>query len=126
MNTRSVDKEEKNLICIMKDKIQRSILEDFTKNIKHLENSNWYFLLYSSDEISQVYKNWQESIENIKKNNKNVPDSICSFCTDLLDVDNFKVQKQETIISLFQKMSNLLQNTNTLEKRENTSDAEEE
>ncbi|KAF0370948.1 hypothetical protein F8M41_013224 [Gigaspora margarita] len=102
----------------------------------------------------KVYKDWQESLENIKKNNyKNVPGSICSFCKDLLDVDSFegssilnscrewyidfydrnhdlklseKAQKQETTISSFQNVSNLLRKTNTLGKRENTSDAEEE
>ncbi|CAI2171278.1 6383_t:CDS:2 [Funneliformis geosporum] len=76
---------------------------------------------------TKVYKDWQESIENIKRNNyKNVPGSICSFCKDLLDVNSFEVHKQETTISSFQNMSNLLRSTNTLGKRENASDAEEE
>jgi hypothetical protein len=103
---------------------------------------------------TKVYKDWQESIENIKRNNyKNVPGSISSFCKDLLDVNSFegssilnscrewyidfydrnhdlklseRVHKQETTISSFQNMSNLLRNTNTLGKRENASDAEEE
>ncbi|CAG8599110.1 15768_t:CDS:2 [Funneliformis mosseae] len=101
-----------------------------------------------------IYKDWQESIVNIKKNNyKNVPGSICSFCNELLNVDTFeglsilkscrdwyikfydrnhdlklseRVQKQETTIFSTQNISELLQSTTVLGKRENASDLEEE
>ncbi|RHZ81040.1 hypothetical protein Glove_126g22 [Diversispora epigaea] len=101
-----------------------------------------------------VYKDWQDSLENIKKNNyKNVPGCICSHCNDLLNVDTFeamsilnsfkewyiklyersfelkfseRVQKQETNIFSSQKVTELFQRVTDVLGKRNESDFEEE
>ncbi|RGB22513.1 hypothetical protein C1646_54219 [Rhizophagus diaphanus] len=129
-------------------------LEGVNYYFKEVEAQNWrlkHYLNYrlENDNIilawTTVYKDWKESLEIISKNNyKNIPGCICSFCTDLLDINTFegssvlsccmdwytdfydrnfdlqfadRIQQLETTIFSSQKMAELLRKTTSKNKR---------